>query len=453
MTFPQINIQTLFTFKRLPTLRDVLFVFVMTIIVISPVFLMALYFETLESVGFQFTLFIYIIVICSTILIASGIARVFLLINAYRQRERIFLESIGDGVCGIDTEGRIILWNTAAEIISGYSKKEMIHTLFTRVLSMSNIKDKTKERQFIENILSSRHTVSLSPKTILQTKDGKILPLGATSAPIIDRRGALRGAIIVFRDTTKEQQISRAKDEFVSLVSHQLRTPLTNMNWRLEMLLDGEAGKMSEEQKKYLMEIERGTSRMTDLVNLFLNVSRIHMGTLAITLQPSDIHGLISTTLEEFTQHIAQKKLTIKKKFDKTIDLLKCDPRIFQIIIQNILSNAIEYTPQDGTITLQTKKEDSHVIISVTDTGIGIPKKDQEKIFTKLFRAENVRENHPDGNGLGLYMVKSLLDESGGQIWFSSQEGTGTTFFISFPKTGMRARQGTRSVVATSHQR
>jgi PAS domain S-box-containing protein len=407
---------------------------------------MVLYFNTIYSIGFQFTFFLYVMVVCVTILTAGGIARVFLLINAYRIRERIFLESIGDGVCGIDMDGRVILWNSAAEIISGYSKKDMLNAPLTGIFSLRGGRKKTSGDTVHTYVLALSHSALLPSTTSLTTKDGRTLPLGATSAPVIDRQGTVRGAIIVFRDTTKEQQISRAKDEFVSLVSHQLRTPLTNMNWRLEMLIDGEAGKLTDEQKKYLAEIERGTDRMTDLVNLFLNVSRIHLGTLAITLSPCNIHTLIALAWEEYAPVATRKEIILKKKFDKTIQHMNCDPKIFHVILQNIISNAVAYTPPKGTITIQTKKERAAVIISVADTGIGIPKKDQPKIFTKLFRAENVRESHPDGNGLGLYVTQSLIQESGGTIWFESQEGKGTTFFISYPHTGMHGKQGTRSI-------
>gem|GEM_PF-1910491 len=446
MSSSSTSIQPLFTLKKIPSLSDVFFVFALVLIVLSPVVLMGLYFGTAASIGFQFTLFLYIIIVCVTILAASGIARIFLFAYAYRQRERIFLESIGDGVCGIDVHGNVILWNTAAEIISGYTKKDTLHASLAGIFSLPRAKGKTANRQFSDYVLALSHNTSLPTTATLKTKDGRTIPLGATSAPVSDRHGIIRGAIIVFRDTTKEQQINRAKDELVSLVSHQLRTPLTNMNWRLEMLLDEEAGKLTDEQKKYLAEIERGTDRMTDLVNLFLNVSRVHLGTLAITLSPCDIHALLASVWQDYALRSSQKKLILKKKYDTMVKQFICDQRVFRVILDNIISNATEYTPPKGTITIQTKKERDRIVISVADTGIGIPKKDQSKIFTKLFRAENVRESHPNGNGLGLYLVKSLVDESGGTLWFTSEEGQGTTFFISYPHTGMQKKSGTRTL-------
>jgi len=449
MPFSILDIQAFFPFKKIPTLRDVVFFFIMFFAVISPVFLIALYFESFDSAGFQFTLFLYIIVICSTILIAFGIARVFLLINGYRQRERIFLESIGDGVCGIDNKGTIILWNTAAEIISGFSKKEMRHAPLTHFFSLSKAQNKTKENELINDILTASRPLHISSRLTLKTKNNHPIPIDATAAPIMDRHGVLQGAIIVFRDMTREQKIDRVKDEFVSLVSHELRTPLTNMNWRIEMLRDGEAGKLTEKQREYLSKIDDGARRMTDLVNLFLNVSRIHLRTLNIVLKPHAIRALVSEALEEYTQRMTQKKLIFKKKISQTITTFLCDQRIFLVILQNIIANAIEYTPAGGTITLHAKKENAHIIISVTDSGIGIPKKDQSKIFSKLFRAENTRTTYPDGNGLGLYLVKLLIDECGGDIWFISEEEEGTTFFISFPLSGMRKKKGTRSLITT----
>lgn len=450
MTWSQIQKKSFFTFHPLPSFRDVVFLLFIFCAALVPVMLMTTYFQVF-TIGFQLTLLVYLIVLCGTVLIAFGIARIFLLINTYRQREKIYLESIGDGICGIDGAGRIILWNTAAETISGFSKKEIRHMSLTRVLESSTHQKKIKKDQFIRDILTARHTLHISSSLVLKTKGGHSLPLNVTASPITDQYGTLQGAIIVFWDMTREQEIDRAKNEFVSLVSHELRTPLTNMNWRLEMFHDGEAGKLTEKQKKYLGEIEDCASRMTDLVNLFLNISRIRMGTLGISLRTHNIHTLISTAIEEYAQRITQKNLTLKRKIPKTIGVFVCDQRIFQVIIQNIIVNAIEYTPAGGTIMIQAKKEDARLIISVADSGIGIPKKEQSKIFSKLFRAENVKMTFPNGNGLGLYLVKLLLDESGGDIWFTSKEGEGTTFFISFPITGMRKKRGTRSLIVTQH--
>lgn len=447
MTFSQPHIRAFFTFKKIPALHDILFFFVILFAILFPVALTMIYFDSFTSVGFQFTLFLYGIAMCATILTAWGVARVLLITNTYRQRERIFLESIGDGVCVVDTQGRIILWNAAAEIISGFSKKDMYHAAFTRSFSFTHTHEQSKKNQRLETILSARHTSTCSSCITLRTKEGAILPLGTTIAPIHDRHGTAQGVVIVFRDATKERRINRAKDEFVSLASHQLRTPLTNIHWLLEMLLDGEAGKLTEKQKEYIVGIEDSAYRMTDLVHLFLNVSRVHLGTLAIALKPYALRSLISTASAEYTERIIQKKLILKKKIAHTIGSFACDQRIFHAIIQNIIANAIEYTPPGGTISICAKKEEERIIISVTDSGIGIPKKDQPKIFSKLFRAHNTRTTYPNGNGLGLYLVKLLVDESGGDIWFTSEEGTGTTFFVSFPSTGMRKKRGNRSLL------
>lgn len=249
--------------------------------------------------------------------------------------------------------------------------------------------------------------------------------------------------------SVQKRQMERAKDEFLSFASHQLRTPLTTMNWRLEMLLAGDAGKLSKNQTTYVKEIDGETRRMTQLVSSFLNVSRINLGTLAVNPETCDISNLIESVIHEFDHDIAEKKLLIKKTFSRSLRSITSDPKILRMIIQNLLSNAIRYSNTQGRIMLTTAKEGDELVISVADTGVGIPENAQSKIFTKLFRADNVRRRNPDGNGIGLYIAKSLVDTAGGRIWFESEENKGSTFSVALPLIGMKQRSGNRTLSLT----
>ncbi|EKE00027.1 MAG: multi-sensor signal transduction histidine kinase [uncultured bacterium] len=150
--------------------------------------------------------------------------------------------------------------------------------------------------------------------------------------------------------------------------------------------------------------------------------------------------------MKELTPQILEKKLIFQENYDSSIPTIFVDPKLISIVIENLMSNAVKYTPNNGKISLEVKKEGDSVILKVSDTGVGIPENQQNKIFSKLFRADNAKEIDPDGAGLGLYIVKEIIDHSVGTIWFESQEGKGTTFYVKLPLSGMQKRGGARKL-------
>jgi len=276
-------------------------------------------------------------------------------------------------------------------------------------------------------------------------RDGEKFPVSISVTPVI-MNGKIVGAINVFRDITHEKEIDKAKTEFVSLASHQLRTPLSAINWYTEMLLAGDAGKISKDQKQYLEEVYKSNKRMVELVNSLLNVSRIDLGTFAIVPEPVNLAEVSKSILTELTPMVKTKKMKIEENYDKSIKKISVDQKLTRIIFQNLISNAVKYTPEGGKVSVSIEKQDKNALIKVQDTGYGIPKKDQARIFEKLFRADNVREKETDGTGLGLYIVKSILEQSGGKISFESEENKGTTFYVTIPLSGMKAKEGTKDL-------
>lgn len=231
-------------------------------------------------------------------------------------------------------------------------------------------------------------------------------------------------------------EMVRLKNEFVSLAAHQLRTPPSIVSWYTELLLSDNLGSLNEKQRDYLEEIYKANQRMIELVNVFLNVSRIEMGTLPIELKSTDLRPISDSALGEFLHLIKNKNLKVEKDYDQDLPMIDTDPRLARIILQNLLSNAVKYVQKEGIIKLSIKQEKSpapRILIQVSDNGYGIPKDQQSKIFTKLFRADNVRVRETDGTGLGLYLVKMIVNLLGGAIWFNSEENRGSTFFVAFP--------------------
>jgi signal transduction histidine kinase len=213
------------------------------------------------------------------------------------------------------------------------------------------------------------------------------------------------------------------------------------------MLLNGDAGPLNNKQKEYLGKIYQGDRRMAELINVLLNVSRIEAGVLQIKPRMVDLKKLCFSVVAEYQAVIKNKKLKILQSCPGLDSKYRCDPVLMRLVLQNLISNAVKYTPAKGEITLHIKKTGREVLLSVKDTGCGIPLDNQVSIFNKFYRADNAKLIDMEGNGLGLYIIKSVIETAGGKIWFESVAGQGTTFFVQLPAKGMVARAGVKSLV------
>lgn len=294
-----------------------------------------------------------------------------------------------------------------------------------------------------------RHRLAVTAKNL----DIKAKQLAATAKEKEEARSNLAVTAKKLAVTAREVELANqqlrsldlAKDEFVSIASHQLRTPLTALKGYAGMLLDGDAGPINDKQRAYLAEIKKANDRMINLITALLNVSRIDLGVFVVEPEPVNLEKVAESVLKESEMRINDKSLAITKNFGKDLPVIKADLNIIRMILQNLLSNAVKYTPPGGKITFNIKKDGQNILISVADTGYGIPKNVQSKIFTKMFRADNARVKDPDGTGLGLYIIKETIEKTGGKIWFESLgENKGSTFYVTIPLGGMKKRVGTK---------
>lgn len=236
-------------------------------------------------------------------------------------------------------------------------------------------------------------------------------------------------------DITEKKRIDIAKSEFASLVTHQLRTPVAAMRWNAELLEQTLSQPATELQQKYIFKVKRNIQRMLDLINDFLSVSKLETGTFESSSETINLSTYFDTILDEYAGLIKQKQLQIENRYDPPNKEITIDSRLFHIITSNLLSNAVKYTPNNGQIIFTYKIENNTCQITVADTGIGIPKDDQERLFNKFFRASNAVQHRAEGTGLGLYIVKQSVEKLHGAITFSSVENQGTTFTVIIPFT------------------
>lgn len=235
---------------------------------------------------------------------------------------------------------------------------------------------------------------------------------------------------------TKNRQLQRldeVKDEFLSIASHQLRTPLTSIKGYVDMLLEGDFGEVSGRQREVLDDIFTSSERMVQLINDFLNVSRIQTGKFALERRPTDLEELIEKEIKLMSASLEQRNLKIDWQCDEMMPLLNVDTDKIRQVVVNMIDNAVYYSRPNSTIKVKLDKEFDNLIFTVTDTGIGVPAKDQANLFGKFFRASNARKRRPDGTGVGLYLAKKIIDTHGGEIIFKSVEGEGSTFGFKLP--------------------
>jgi PAS domain S-box-containing protein len=353
-----------------------------------------------------------------------------------RSKNEAILTSIGDGLVVVDKEGKISYINKSFEEMLGWRTQEIVGKSMVQVVpreDLHGVEVLFKERILTQVLAGQKFVADLTNPFYYIRKDKSRFPVSSIVAPVVLNKKIV-GAVEVFRDITKEKEIDKAKTEFVSLASHQLRTPLSTVNWYSEMLLTGDVGEVTPDQKKYLEEIYSGNQRMVDLVNTLLDVSRIELGTLVVESKPTDIVKLTQNVIDEQKLQIIEKKIKLSPSFENDIPLIRADPKLLRMVVQNLLSNAVKYTPEGGKIRISLSLNDKkNIIIKMADTGYGIPKDQQDKIFTKLFRADNVIGKDTEGTGLGLYIAKSIVEQAGGKLWFESKENQGSTFYVTLP--------------------
>ncbi len=363
---------------------------------------------------------------------ASHIKALADLAHQQAQTEALF-QSIGDGVIATDQEGRIQQINKTALKLLGYKGSEIIGEWFPKIIRAydeTGVPVSPINSPIIQAIITGK---PVAQKAHYITKTGKPLAVAVTVSPIILSQKPI-GAVEVFRDITQESEVDKMKSEFISIASHQLRTPLTSIKTYAHLLSDGYRGKLTAHQNKFMHVILGSIDHMNDLIDILLNVSRIEAGKLDIVYKDTELKRLILAVMQELRAQAAIKHVKVSLHYNVKSKIAIIDQVLTTEVLSNLLSNAIKYTAPKGEVLITAEETKNEFVLSVRDNGFGIPLTDQARIFTKFFRADNAKQRDPSGTGLGLYMVKNIVDTIGGRIWFESKNNHGSTFYVTVPK-------------------
>ncbi|HVE80942.1 MAG TPA: ATP-binding protein [Candidatus Dormibacteraeota bacterium] len=349
-----------------------------------------------------------------------------------RAKDEAILASIGDGVFAIDTNRKIILFNQAAADITGYQSKQVMGENYHKVFMFQTEKEGQPSYEFVENALKGR-PVNTEAHLLLATKGGLLVPIAYSAAPIKDTGGKTLGAIVVIKDITVERGLEQAKDDFLNLAAHQLRTPASGVKAYSYMLRDGYAGKLTPKQLEFLKQLNDSNERQLKIINDMLSVARIQSGKFEPVLASCNTSKLIQDIVEEQKQAIAGRRQKVTMRLATNLPEINIDPDKIRMVIENLVSNASKYTPDGGQINIDGRLKGDYFEISVADTGVGIPKKDMSSLFQRFGRLDNPLSTKAGGTGLGLYIAKTIIDMHHGEITVKSEVGKGSVFTISLP--------------------
>ena len=348
-----------------------------------------------------------------------------------RDKTNTIITNFADGLLVFDLENKLALINPRAEVFFKIKSREVIGKSVLELDSFPNLKPliillgKPSLKTGV-----AREIKEMSKKELLLEKD-LILEVSTISIMVGEER---TGTLVVLHDVTREKIVEKLKTEFVSLSAHQLRTPLSAIKWTLQMLLDEDLGEITKEQREFIEKIYESNEKMIRLINDLLDVTRIEEGRYLYKPVLTDPEAVVQSVIDSFKDHIRQKGINLVfKKTDKVLPKVKMDVEKVKLAIQNILNNAIVYTHPGGQVTISLKGDKNKVEFRISDTGIGIPKDQQKRVFTKFFRGANAVKIETGGTGLGLYITKNIIEAHDGKIWFESEENVGTTFHFSLP--------------------
>ncbi|WP_431280226.1 sensor histidine kinase [Leifsonia poae] len=349
-------------------------------------------------------------------------------------------------VIGTDLDGLIDVWNPGAEKMFGITEKEVLdaHRHVVDFHLTSELEQRLRDMDATLTTVSSAEDFSALVDAVRSgyadvrdwtyvRPDGKQVPVQVAATPRIDENGHRVGFIFVATDMTQAREFARLKDEFVGLISHELRTPLSSILGYLELMKDDEDDPLSEEQLTYLAVAERNAHRLLRLVGDLLFTAQVESGRFPLTIGEVDLSHVIVSSIESARPVADTASVSLVAETPPDSVIVRGDALRLGQAVDNLISNAIKFTPAEGRVTVSLRRDDDQVVICVTDTGIGIPAVELSKLSTRFFRASTATRNAVPGVGLGLTITKAIVTAHGGSVDIASEEGVGTTISVRLP--------------------
>jgi PAS domain S-box-containing protein len=372
---------------------------------------------------------------------ASKIARDITELKSAEQKQAMLaaiVDSSDDAIVSKDLNGFITSWNHGAEKIFGYKQDEVIGKHITIIIP----EDRLDEETVIINKIRNGERVSHFD-TIRKAKDGKLINISVTVSPVKDKTGKVIGASKVARDITEKveiekqrqlyterlQEINHYKDEFMAMASHELKTPLTVIKANLQIL----EYKMQDDFKiDFVNKTLNQVNKLSNLITDLLDVSKIQAGKLELKRSNFDLSPFLQEIVEDIQRTTPDHKIILHTN-NKHLKARADKDRLEQVVI-NLLTNAIKYSPGAKEVIIDADIKDKEIVISIKDTGIGIPEDDLDKVFTRFFRVRGLASTF-SGSGIGLYISSEIVKRHGGKMWVKSEIGKGSTFYFTIPST------------------
>ncbi len=372
-------------------------------------------------------------------------------IEKERNKTTAIISNFSDPVIVVDNEWRIIFLNPVAKKIFHLSDKNLFQKVtsqnnrfsFNDFREIINIDFNVKEleidkdnRPTLEEVViysAPKSIKNISPFSVAVSKyeEGDLV-YKVITVPVCDKDICF-GHMKIFYDLTREKMIDKLKSEFISIAAHQLRTPLSAIKWSIKMTLDGDVGKLNKEQRKILLKGYVSNERVINLINDMLNVSRIEEGRFGYSFAKDNFKEVLNVVSRNFDSQVKSKSIKFIVQKPKKLPVIYMDKEKMTLVMQILLENAIKYTPEFGKIVLNININKKLLEIKIEDNGVGIPRQEQAKLFSKFFRGTNVVRMQAEGSGLGLFIVKNIIDKHSGKISVVSEEGKGTEISFTLP--------------------
>jgi PAS domain S-box-containing protein len=350
-------------------------------------------------------------------------------LESEKNKLNTLLQSIGDGVIAIDRNWKIILWNESASRLSGWKSTEVIGKPFRDFIKLIRERDRSENIGFIEDVMVMGKIHFMENHTCLIQKDGRELPVGDSASPIFNVLGEVEGAIIVLRDATKERESAGLRSDF-AYASHQLRTPITRALYSLEVSLSENNLKTIKNNIEVAYQSLESIRKLSEEL---VAISEIDQGLTISKIKPVKLSKLFSEIIKEADERIKDSGVKIKILSISPLLKIDTDEKLLKKALTVILDNAIVYSPKRGEIKISAEVKKNSVLIEIQNSGMGITPEHQALVFTKFFRGNNFNTTEIAGAGLGLFIAKECVKLLNGKIWFKSEAGEETIFYLSLP--------------------